>query len=417
MIRVAPGGLRGCLRAPASKSHAQRLLLAAALAPGESLIRGLGRSGDVRACLGVLRALGAEVEEADEAGDQVRVRGGLPVGTGPLDCGESGFCLRACAALAALGGGPWTLLGRGTLAGRSTEMVLAPLRALGARAEAPDGRPPLTVQGPLEGGRAVVDGAASSQALSGLLLALPAARKDSVLEVRGLRSAPYVRMTLEVASAFGLRVEASSALDAFRIPGGQVPRAGVHDVEGDWSGAAFLLVAGALAGELRLEGLRPDSPQADRAILEALRAAGAAPVWEAGALRVAEAPLHAFSFDATDCPDLFPPLAALACHARGTSRIAGAGRLRGKESDRAATLLSELGALGARLARKGDVLEVTGGPLAGGSVRSHGDHRIAMACAVAALRARAEVEIADAGCVAKSYPAFFDDLAQLKGER
>jgi len=412
MIHIAPGTIGGRLTAPASKSHMQRLVLAASLAPGESLIRDPGQSADGRACLAVIRALGAEVAEEDGL---LRIRGGGEPRSHILDCGESGFCLRASAAVAALGGRESTLTGHGSLATRPMDMVLQPLRQLGALCGTRDGHAPITVRGPLRGGRALVDGSASSQFLSGLLLALPRAAGDTELEVAGLRSAPYVRMTLDVLRAFGAEAEADPDLGRFRVRGGQAYRPVDLAVEGDWSGAAFLLVAGAVAGEVAVAGLAPASAQADRAVLEALEAAGAAIRWDGTDLRVGRGDLRAFDFDATDCPDLFPPLAALACACRGTSRIAGVARLGHKESDRGAALVSELGALGASLRVRGDLMEITGGPLAGGAVDPHNDHRMAMACAVAGLTSRDGVTMDGEGCVAKSYPDFFQALDSLRG--
>jgi len=217
----------------------------------------------------VIRDLGAQVWE--EGASLVILGGGRPR-SGHLDCGESGFCLRAAAAVAALEDRPMTLAGRGSLLTRPMDMLLEPLRQLGVACATQGGLPPLELTGPLQGGRATVDGRASSQFLSGLLLALPRAPLDSVLEVEGLRSAPYIRMTLDVLEAFGVRVEASAALDRFAIPGRQVYRPVDLGVEGDWSGAAFLLVAGAVAGEVAVAGLNPASAQADRAVLEALAA-------------------------------------------------------------------------------------------------------------------------------------------------
>ncbi|BDU73329.1 3-phosphoshikimate 1-carboxyvinyltransferase [Mesoterricola silvestris] len=412
MIQVPPGSVAGRLRAPASKSHLQRLLLAASLAPGTSLIRQPGSSADGVACLGVIRDLGAGVKVA---GDVLEIRGGGRAGTGSLDCGESGFCLRAAAAVAALQDLPVTLSGHGSLLTRPMEMVLDPLRQLGVACSTREGLPPITVRGPLKGGQARVDGRASSQFLSGLLLALPRAPGDSRVEVEGLRSGPYIRMTLDVLEAFGVSVEASPALDLFRVPGGQTYRPVDVAVEGDWSGAAFLLVAGAVAGDVAVEGLNPASAQADRAILRALEEAGAAPAWEGGTLRQRRADLRGFTFDATDCPDLFPPLAALACHAGGLTRLKGASRLKAKESDRATALVKELSAMGARLRVEGDWMEIEGGPLEGGAIDPHNDHRMAMACAVAGLRSARGAAMEGEACVDKSYPGFFNDLASLRG--
>ena len=412
MIQVPPGPVSGRRDAPASKSHLQRLLLAAGRAEGRSVLRRPGQSADGQACIGVIRALGARVLE--EPGRVTIDGGGEPL-SGVLDCGESGFCFRAAAPVAALSARAMTLTGHGSLMTRPMAMLLEPLRQLGVACSTRDGLPPVELAGPIRGGEATVDGRASSQFLSGLLLALPLAQGDSALRVEGLRSGPYIRMTLDVLAAFGARVAAAPDLSSFVIPGRQAYAPVDMAVEGDWSGAAFLLVAGVLAGEVEVAGLRPDSSQADRAVLDALAAAGAAPVWTDGLLRARQCDPQAFEFDDTDCPDLFPPLAALACHARGRSRIKGVGRLKVKESDRAAALVTELSAMGATLEVAGDWLEFQGGGLRGGSVDSHNDHRIAMACAVAGLRSRSGAQVAGEGCVAKSYPEFFQDLAFLRG--
>ena len=412
MIHVKPGAVAGRLRAPASKSHLQRLILAASLCPGQSRIREAGASADGQACLAVVAALGAEVVRQ---GPDLLIQGGGAARSRTLECGESGFCLRASAAVAALDGAAFTLVGQGSLATRPLDMILEPLRQLGVQCASRGGFPPLTVQGPLRGGRAEVDGRQSSQFLSGLLLALPRAAGASELAVAGLRSGGYVRMTLEVLAAFGAQVTADPDLASFRVAGGQAYRPVDLAVEGDWSGAAFLLVAGAIAGDVTVAGLAPASAQADRAVLAALAAAGADVAWQGVDLRVRAGALEAFDFDATDCPDLFPPLAALACHARGTSRIRGTARLGQKESDRAAVLVSELSALGATVREWQGALEITGGALAGGTIDPHNDHRMAMACAVAALKSRNGVTMGSEACVAKSYPDFFDALASLRG--
>jgi 3-phosphoshikimate 1-carboxyvinyltransferase len=201
-------------------------------------------------------------------------------------------------------------------------------------------------------------------------------------------------------------------------------------VEGDWSGAAFLIVAGAIAGNLRIEGLQRDSSQADKAILSALDAADVEYRWEGadlfvhcgatGAKRGNSAGegdpigIQAFSFDATECPDLFPPLVALAAYANGITEIRGASRLTHKESNRALTLQEEFGKLGVRIDLEGDLMRVHGGgPLHGAVTHSRHDHRIAMALAVAGLRSEGPVLIEEAQAIGKSYPDFFRDLQTL----
>jgi len=409
---VRPGEIGGRLRAPPSKSVILRAVAAAALAEGPSSLVGPSTCDDALVALGAARALGARVEE--RAGEW-RVHGGQREPAAEIACGESGLCLRAFACLAALGGRAVSLRAAGSLRRRPVGPLEAPLRALGAGCETQAGLPPVRVQGPLRGGRARVDGAHTSQILTGLLLALPLCPEDSDLEVAGLRSAPYVRLTLEVMAAFGLVAQADCGLTRLRVPGGQRPRPARVEIEGDWSGAAFSLVLGALAGPVVVEGLRPDSAQADRAVLVALDLAGARAAFRPdGALSVAPAALRPFEFDARDCPDLFPPLAALPGRCPGLSRLRGVERLRHKESDRAAALIEELGRLGGRLGLEGEELWIEGGrPLGEARVEPRGDHRIAMAAAVAAAAMGPGAGLADPGCVAKSYPGFFEDLARL----
>jgi len=412
-VEVRPGRVAGEIRAPASKSVMLRAVAAALLAEGETAIVNPSDCDDARAALGVARALGAAVTEGDDRA--LRIEGGLDPTGEALDCDESGLAARMFPAIAALSERELTLSGSGTLLGRPVEAIVEPLRQLGAFCETSWGRLPIRVRGPLQGGEARVDGTLRSQFLTGLLLALPLAPRDSRLDVRGLVSRPYIDLTLEVLGHFGIEVR-QAGYEVFTVPGRQKYRAGtVFTVEGDWSGAAFPLVAGAVAGRVRVCGLRADSRQSDRAVLAALQAAGARLEITPDAVQASRGELRAFEFDAGECPDLFPPLVALAAHCLGTSRLQGADRLRHKESDRAAALVETFSRLGIGIVRRGDTLEVQGGPVSGGEVDPRQDHRLAMAAAVAALCAAAPVRIGQAGCVGKSYPGFFEDLRALGG--
>jgi 3-phosphoshikimate 1-carboxyvinyltransferase len=283
------------------------------------------------------------------------------------------------------------------------------------------GRLPLEVRGPLIPGNIQTDGSLSSQFLTGLLLAYSAANATNVtIEVANLKSRPYIDLTLSVMRSFGLKVPENREYQQFYFSQESwiKPKKTIeYTVEGDWSGGAFLLVAAAIAGGATIRGLDPDSTQADKAILRALRDAGVS-------LSVGESEisigsdnsklLKAFHFDATDCPDLFPPLAALASVCHGSSFIKGVGRLAHKESDRARTLQEEFGKLGIEILIHDDTMGIHGSAmLKAARVHSRHDHRIAMATAVAALRADGPVMIEKAEAINKSYPAFFDDLAKL----
>ncbi len=423
---VEPSAVGGRVRAPASKSAMQRALACAGMASGTSIITNPTWCADSIAALGLINALGASSIRHD---DSISIDGGIPAAAplpgqtdGQLDvsCGESGLCLRMFSAVASLLDTPVELRGEGSLRARPVGPIAAPLAELGVRCTTAGGLQPVRVRGPLRAGAVTVDGSASSQFMTGLLLALPMTGGDSTVYVRDLASRGYLDLTIEVMRAFGAEIERDAAFSRFDVAG-KAYRAARYDVEGDWSGAAFMLVAGAIAalpGGLVVSGLPPRSAQPDRAIIEALDLAGARCERYDDGYRVQAGPLGAFSFDATDCPDLFPPLVALASRCPGVTRLRGALRLRGKESDRASALAGEFGKLGLRIDVDGDMMAIHGGagPLGGGAVSSHGDHRIAMAAAVAALAASGAVIIEGAECVAKSWPGFFDALASVRSQ-
>jgi len=389
-----------------------RAVAAAVLTEGRAVtIENPSRCEDAEAALGIAEGLGATVRY--ESG-RVVVEAGVRPPRRTLHCGESGLCLRMFPAVAALRAEEFTLDGRGSLMSRPVAMLEAPLRALGATCETRGGFAPVVVRGPLRGGRAAVDGALSSQVLTGLLMALPRAGGDSELAVADLKSRAYIEVTLDFLRGAGIVVE-GEAPGLLRIGGGQIYGRSSYTVAGDWSGAAFLLVAGALAGEIGVRGLDPGSRQADRAVCEALERCGAKVTVTASRVGVRRHDLRAFDMDLTGAPDLFPPLVALACSCDGMTRLTGIDRLRHKESDRAEVLRAEFGRLGAVIRCDGNDMLVSGGALGGGEVDPRGDHRVAMALAVAGLRADAEVSVGGAGCVAKSYPRFFEDLAAVGG--
>jgi len=187
-----------------------------------------------------------------------------------------------------------------------------------------------------------------------------------------------------------------------------------YTVEGDWSGGAFLLVAGVIAGSVKVRGLDLLSTQADKAIVEALMKANASISIDTKGIQLHAGEMNAFEFDATDCPDLFPPLVALAAYCKGETKLKGVGRLAHKESNRGLTLQEEFGKMGVKIDLNGDMMIVHGGKgLKSAVVHSRHDHRIAMACAVAALKADGDVTIEEAQAVKKSYPDFYDHLESL----
>lgn len=408
--KITASGVKGFVNAPASKSVAQRAIAIAALAEGESLLRFPGDSDDVLAAINICKAFGAQVTHQD---DYLTIQGGLKPPSQPLDCGEAGLGIRMFSALAATLNAPVTLTGSGSLATRPMDMIQDSLRAAGVQCETQNGLLPVMVKGPLVGGVAHIDGSVSSQVLTGLLIAAPYALKPAVFRVHDLKSRPYVDITLQMMKDFGVEVE-NRNYEEFFVPAPVKYTAREYAIEGDWSGAAFMLVAAAIAGELEIRNLNPQSPQADRAILEAIKSSGASLQIMNEKLMVKKAPLQAFTFDATHCPDLFPPLVALAAACEGTTRIQGVSRLRVKESDRAIALQQEFGKMGVAISFNDDWMHIVGGPVQGATVHSHHDHRIAMACATVALIAQGPVVIEEAEAVAKSYPEFYEDLEGVR---
>lgn len=465
------------LSMPVSKSFAQRAIIAAALAEGTSHLKGYTPCGDNEAALEVARNLGAEVEVNSNV---VTIKGisaqfgglNLP----ELHVGESGLLTRMLIPLMAqLSKDPATFTGEKTLLGRpltgareimeafETEInaIHSETDALSGETEESSGivRVPLTVKGPLKAGRAEISGRHGSQLISGLLMALPFAQKNSSLIVREPKSIPYMFITLEVLKKFGIKIGNDMlggpdflASDGdwslctemvFKVRGGQKYKAADIDLEGDWSAAANFLVAGAIFGKAEIQGLDTTSLQADLSIMDILMDAGASLSQldgDRGNIIVQRAPLKAFNVDASNCPDLFPIISVLAAFCQGTSRLAGVGRLANKESDRAKAILEMLSQMGVMASVEGDEMVIEGhslaqrllglvpcecqsddaslpGLLKGGQYTSRHDHRMVMALRVAALGADGPIVIDDEQCVAKSFPQFHDTFRAVEGNR
>ena len=411
---ISSSAISGSITPPCSKSYAQRALAVALLADGESTIGNLELCDDTRSAIRCIEALGAEVTLIDDS--TIRVRGGLAPRTDRLHIGESGLATRLFTPIASLHNQPITINGEGTILYRPISMMIDPLRQLGVEVRDGGGFLPIQVCGPMQGGEVAVDGSISSQFLTGLLLSLPMAQNDTTIYVKNLKSLPYVDMTIDTARRFGVEIAHKDYCEFF-IEGNQHYTATDYMIEGDWSGAAPMLVAGAVAGEVTIDNMSCLSLQADTAIIKALISAGAEVESTDNAITVRHRRLKAFEFDATHCPDLFPALVALAANCESTSTLYGTERLLHKESNRAATLAEEYAKAGIEVdIDEQNIMRVRGGKIHGCTADSHGDHRIAMSMAIAALTADAPITIEGAECVAKSYPSFFDDLEQLRSK-
>lgn len=472
-VENCPDGNMESLRMPCSKSFAQRAIIAAALASGESRLHGYVPCADSEAALAVADALGAKVEvipdvygrlsENDDASDEkcVVIKG---IGASPecldissLHVGESGLLTRMMMPVAAqVAKGNVRFTGERTLLDRPMGGVRQMLEAFGVGVEQlaednvtrmPGGeaecRVPLEVTGHLRAGKAEISGKNGSQLVSGLLMALPLAERNSMVIVSGPKSIPYMFITLDVMKKFGVKVNNEMSGDreffesggdwslcseiSFRIKGGQRYRSADFTLEGDWSAAAAFLVAGAVFGKVWLRGLDTTSLQADLTIMDVLMDAGASLAQldgDRGVVTVQRAPLRSFSVDASHCPDLFPMLSVLAAFCGGTSRIGGVDRLAHKESDRGQAILQMLDRMGvaARIEENDLVIEgmplpgriLEGRLLKGGEYTSHHDHRMVMALKVASLGADSPIIIDDEACVAKSFPQFLEMFDRVR---
>lgn len=410
IVTIQPSRVAGPMWAPASKSSMQRACAASLLRKGLTVLHNPGHSHDDLAAIDTIQKLGAKISQKENV-LEIQSLGVHPVSAN-INCGESGLGVRMFTPIAALSDLPLHIEGEGSLRNRPLGFFDEIFPKLGIKIASQNGRLPLSIQGPLKPASITVDGSLSSQFLTGLLMAFAATgASGEVITVDNLKSKPYIDLTLNVLGKFGWNVTHEDHR-TFHF-GKPTPANGTlhYTVEGDWSGGAFLLVAGAIAGNVEVSGLDPKSTQADKAILGALNAAGANIHVIDDRIIVMDGPLTPFTFDATDCPDLFPPLVALAAYADGTSEIHGVYRLAHKESDRATALTQEFAKLGIRIEVDGDLMRVDGGTgVKRGWTHSHNDHRIAMACAVAALGADGPVVIEEAQAINKSYTDFYDNL-------
>ena len=406
---IQPGVICGTLQAPPSKSSMQRALAMALLHDDITILHHPGISQDDEAAKQIIIALGADITQSMDG--SLHIRGGLKKGeTLNIYCGESGLSIRMFTPIAGITGSVVNINGSGSLLNRPMDFFMDVLPELNVRFSSNDGKIPLQVQGPMIPANIEVDGSLSSQFLTGLLMAIGATATEPVhLQVHGLKSKPYIDLTLAVMRHFGYNISHQDHRSFIILPKQPVGPV-AYTVEGDWSGAAFLLVAGAISKQVQVQGLDMQSTQADRKIMEALAHAGATIEHTAKGILITARSLQGFNFDATDCPDLFPPLVALAAYCEGKTTIHGVSRLKHKESDRAATLTSEFSKMGLNISHEGDVMTIVGGALNGSVVSSCHDHRIAMALAVAAVAAKGETIIEDAEAVRKSYPRFYEDL-------
>ena len=409
------GTLQGKVTPPPSKSQAHRLLICAALGTKPCTIACSSVNDDIMATMRCLNALGASITYSCGVFAVSPVN---PLKGATLDCGESGSTLRFLMSVAAVLGADATFVGCGKLPQRPMSDLCNVLSEHGISFEKHSADElPVTCNGTLRGGKFILPGNISSQYLTGLLFALPLADEDSEIEITGvMTSASYIAMTLDALRIAGIDIEQKGNI--FKIKGRQqysMPSA--IAVEGDWSSAAFWIVAGVTGkNPITVDGMNISSLQGDCKVIDHLRLMGAfIDVSDKGVVAM---PSHLFGaeLDCTDTPDLLPILSVAAAVAQGTTVFTGVGRLRFKESDRLEAMRQVLASFGIASQVGEDTFTVFGGePVADGVVNSFGDHRIAMSAAIMSCLAKGITTIDNGSCVAKSYPTFFDDFAMLGG--
>ena len=414
-LKVRPSRLSGSIAVSGSKSHTIRAVICALAAEGKSIVRAPLESADTRAALEAAKLFGAKVTEHPGFWEIEGCGGKLQNPGKTIDMMNSGTGLRLMTGLAALQDFPVTFDGDESLRTRKMGSLLEALAKLGAKVECPNGRAPFTIQGPLAGGATTVDGT-SSQFLSSLLFALPLARHNTEISLEFLLEQPYVGITLDWLKAAGIEVVPSENWLYWKIRGNQTYKPLDRTIPADFSTAAFPLVAGMLSGEsIEIKNLDFNDPQGDKLVFEFAKQMGAAITYGKELTVNNSGKLKGITIDLNSTPDALPILAVAAAFADGTTHLANVRQARLKETDRIAVMAKELAKLQVKVTELEDGLIIEGGNIHGGTVESYGDHRIAMAFAVAgtALNAGEELIIRDAECAGVSYPDFIKDFKAL----
>ena len=406
--------VKGIIKIPASKSFGQRTYAAALLANGNTFVKDFGISDDENAALEIVRQAGATVKSISN--NEICIASqGINQKDLEINYGESGLSARMFTPLLAVNNNSVKMEARGSLLSRPMVFLDTILNELEVDFKSANGHLPFEMKGPIVPKDCKIDGSMSSQFITGLIYAYAASTltRKVQIQIENPTSIPYIMLTLEVLKKFGVDVLLEN--DTLFFDGPYIFKPTSISIEGDWSSASFLLVAGAIAGSITIDNLSIESKQADKKIIEALKDFGAVVSENKSSVSITQKENRSFSFDATHCPDLFPPLAVLAMFADGISKIKGVKRLINKESNRSLAIQEELGKLGAIIVVEGDEMFIKGIKNSNSTiVHSHDDHRIAMACAIAALKADGPVTIESSQAINKSYPLFFEHLQQIQ---
>ncbi|MCH5202286.1 MAG: 3-phosphoshikimate 1-carboxyvinyltransferase [Oscillospiraceae bacterium] len=412
-VKIQPSSLNGTVTVPPSKSDCHRAIICAALAKGKSTVAPVSMSQDIKATISCINSLGAKT---DLKGDTLTIDSShLFYGCkANFDCCESGSTLRFFIPVAGALSIDGTFTGKGLLPQRPIGIYLDTLPKQGVNCKT-EGGLPLEISGELKSGTFEIPGNVSSQFVTGLLLALPLLEGDSKIVITTpMESVGYINMTIDTMKRFGVTVEVTDY--GYFVKGNQQYTPQNYTVQGDWSQAAFFMVAGALGGEITIKGIDTNSTQGDKEICRIIEKFGADVQVDSNSVTVKKGNLKGINIDARQIPDLVPVLAVCAAGANGTTKIYNAERLRIKESDRLNTTANAINNLGGMVAETHDGLLIQGiGTLRSGKAEGSNDHRIVMASAIASVIATGEVTITDSQAINKSYPDFFEDFRSLGG--
>jgi 3-phosphoshikimate 1-carboxyvinyltransferase len=421
-LRITPSSVTGEVAAPPSKSYTHRAVIAASLAIGESLIEDPLLSDDTLYTIDACRSLGADIKlesnqlKINGTGGQIKIAPGKE----RIFAGNSGSTIRLVAPLVALAPTRVILDGDNRLRQRPVGDLLSALESLGASARSlgNNGCPPIEIQGgKLSGGNVTTSGQNSSQHISALLMIAPYTKGGLTIKVTGLRSKPYIDITLNVMREFGIEA-VNKDYKEFLVKNGQIYKGKRYRIEGDYSSAAYFLAAGAIGGQpVTVRNIKADSAQGDKYLMNILSAMGCIVEGGEGAVTVSRRDqLKGITIDMGDYPDLAPTVAVIAAYARGKTEMNNISHLKFKESDRLTDTATELGKMGIKVEITDDAMSVYGGKPHGAEVEAHHDHRLAMSLSIAALFAKGNSMINGAEAVTKSYPRFFNDLASLRAK-
>jgi 3-phosphoshikimate 1-carboxyvinyltransferase len=406
-ILINPGRIFGEIKAYPSKSYIQRALALGLLNTQGVEIRNYRECADSVSVLNSVRGLGAKVTHG---GSNIEIFGTDNFKHAEINCGESGLCLRMFIPILSLSEKEYKLKCADSLMSRGNEYIPGVLRLLGVSCTITKHN--ISVKGPIKSGEIQIDNPSGSQLITGLMFALSKAEGRSRIKIKNPVSFPYIRMTSDILNRFGAKIELIGENEII-IKGNCRFKKGVIDIEGDWSSSAFFLVGGTICGEVTISGLNCHSLQPDAAILKYLRDAGALPLIQNGCITLKRSVLKGFDADIKDHPDLFIPLVVLAMNCEGVSRIYNYERLKYKESDRPAAIISELKKAGAKISVNGDHIRIEKSELQYSELNTFNDHRLAMGFAIAALNSVSGLKINDTLCVKKSYPDFFSELRSI----